>query len=81
MGVSPPPDLDALSSAELKALVIALLERVSALERTVTAQRDEIARLKTVPGRPKCQPIPPDNYSFVMGTIESYWSMVVHRPL
>jgi len=56
MGMSPPPDLDALSSAELKALVIALLGRVSALEQTVTALRDEIARLKNVPGRPTFKP-------------------------
>jgi len=49
-------DLDALSSAELKALVIALLERVTALERTITVQRDEIARLKGVAGRPTFKP-------------------------
>ena len=56
MGVSSPPDLDALTSAELKALVITLLERVAALERTVTAQRDEIARLKGVSSRPVLKP-------------------------
>ena len=56
MGMSFPPDLDALTSAELKALVIALLRRMSALEQTVTTQRDEIARLKTVPGRPTLKP-------------------------
>ena len=54
--MSSPPDLDALTSAELKVLVIALVERVAALERTVTAQRDEIARLKGVPGRPVLKP-------------------------
>lgn len=54
--MSPPPDLDDLSAAELKALVLALLARVGELERTVAAQRDEIARLKTVPARPALKP-------------------------
>ena len=53
------PDLDALLSTELKALVIALLERVTVLERTVTAQRDEITRLKGGPGRPTLKPHTP----------------------
>src|ERR1035438_3801136 len=51
-----PPDLETLSCAELKALVMALLARVSELERTVGAQRDEIARLKGMPGRPTIKP-------------------------
>jgi len=51
-----PPDLETLSSAELKALVVALLARVNDLERTVVAQRDEIARLKGMPGRPTIKP-------------------------
>ena len=50
--MSLPPDFEHLSLAELKGLVVALLEKVAALERTVTADRDEIARLKSVPGRP-----------------------------
>src|ERR1700709_1054706 len=54
--MSPPSDLEHLSSAELRELVIALLARVAALELTVTAQRDEIARLKNVPGRPAIKP-------------------------
>ena len=54
--MSPPPDLDALSAAELKALVVALLTRVADLERTVVGLRDENARLKKVPARPTIKP-------------------------
>jgi hypothetical protein len=54
--MSLPPDLDTLSCGELKTLVLALLARVNDLERTVVAQRDEIARLKGLPGRPTIKP-------------------------
>jgi transposase IS66 family protein len=54
--MAPPPDLDTLSSADLKARVAALLARVAELERTVIAQRDEIVRLKCLPGRPTIKP-------------------------
>jgi hypothetical protein len=48
----PPPDLDALSPAELKSLVLRLFEEAAELRRTVGTLRDEIARLKGGPGRP-----------------------------
>jgi uncharacterized small protein (DUF1192 family) len=40
----------------LKTLVLALLGRVSDLEQTVVAQRDEIRRLKALPARPTIKP-------------------------
>jgi Transposase IS66 family len=52
----PPENIDGLSPAELKNLVVKLLETVAELERTVAAQCDEIARLKGGPPRPNVKP-------------------------
>jgi Transposase IS66 family len=51
-----PPNVDALSLTDLKALVVALLGRIADLERTVAAQREEMARLKGLPLRPQIKP-------------------------
>ena len=52
----PPADLDRLSHAELKSLVIQQFEVIAELQRTVSVLRDEIARLKGGPGRPNIKP-------------------------
>jgi hypothetical protein len=54
--MSPPAELDGLSAVELKALVIALLSKVAELERTISALRDENARLKGLSRRPALKP-------------------------
>jgi hypothetical protein len=54
--MSPPADLDRLSPAELKSLVIQQWEQIVELQRMLTALRDEIARLKGGPKRPNIKP-------------------------
>ena len=56
LGMSPPEDLDGLSHAELKGLVVKQWEEMVELQRMVAALRDEIARLKGGPGRPNIKP-------------------------
>src|ERR1700737_3962811 len=54
--MSPPEDLDRLSHAELKGLVVRQWEQMVELQRVVMALRDEVARLKGGPGRPNIKP-------------------------
>lgn len=51
-----PSDLDSLTQAQLKDLVLQLLAEVAMLKQTVTAQREEIARLKGLKGPPTIKP-------------------------
>jgi hypothetical protein len=54
--VSPPENLDDLSSGQLRELVVMLLGKVAALEQLVVEQRAEIARLRGLKGPPDIKP-------------------------
>jgi hypothetical protein len=51
-----PPDIDGLPPAELKQLVVRLLEENAEQRRVIAGLRDEVARLKGLNGRPPIKP-------------------------
>ena len=57
--VPQPPPLSGLSRPELEALLVELFGKVGELEKIISEQREEIARLKGLKGRPNIKPSTP----------------------
>jgi hypothetical protein len=57
--VPPPANLSDLSRPELEALLVEVFGTVAGLEKIVGEQREEIARLKGLKGRPIIKPSKP----------------------
>jgi hypothetical protein len=73
--VGPPEDFDSLSPSQLRELVTRLLEKMAGLERRISEQHEEIARLKGLKGRPDIKPSGMDK-----STEPSRWGIQGKRP-